>query len=67
MIACFAETFSDVPGQKYDAAREELQTLVKARLSLIDLRMRLVSQSEHALHNRRLIHRSKRYRRRLTL
>src|SRR5580658_7183382 len=26
----------------------ELQTLVKARLSLIDVRMRLVSQSEHA-------------------
>jgi transposase len=48
MIAWFAETFSDAPGQKYDAAREELQTLVKARLSLIDLRMRLVSQSEHA-------------------
>jgi transposase len=48
MIAWFAETFSDAPAQKYDAAREELQTLVKARLSLIDLRMRLVSQSEHA-------------------
>src|ERR1700758_1428545 len=48
MIAWFAETFSDAPGQKYDAAREELQTLVKARLSLIDLRMRLVSQSERA-------------------
>ena len=48
MIAWFAETFSDAPGQKHDAAHEELQTLVKARLSLIDLRMRLVSQSEHA-------------------
>jgi transposase len=48
MIAWFAETFSDAPGQKHDAAREELQTLVKARLSLIDFRMRLVSQSEHA-------------------
>jgi transposase len=48
MIAWFAETFSEAPGQMHDAAREELQTLVKARLSLIDLRMRLVSQSEHA-------------------
>lgn len=48
MIAWFAETFSDAPGQKHDAAQEELQALVKARLSLIDFRMRLVSQSEHA-------------------
>ena len=48
MIAWFAETFSEAPGQTHDAAREELQTLVKARLGLIDLRMRLVSQSEHA-------------------
>lgn len=48
MIAWFAETFSDAPGQKHDAAHEELQALVKARSSLIDIRMRLVSQSEHA-------------------
>src|SRR5215471_14558816 len=48
MIAWFAETFSEAPSQVHDAALEELQTLVKARLSLIDLRMRLVSQSEHA-------------------
>jgi transposase len=48
MIAWFAGTFSDAPSQQHDAACEELQTLVKARLSLIDLRMRLVSQSEHA-------------------
>ncbi len=48
MIAWFAETFSEAPSQKHDAAHEELQTLVKARLSLIDVRMRLVSQSEHA-------------------
>jgi transposase len=48
MIAWFAETFSEAPGQTHDAAREELQTLVKARLGLIDFRMRLVSQSEHA-------------------
>jgi transposase len=48
MIAWFAETFSEAPSQKHDTAHEGLQTLVKARLSLIDVRMRLVSQSEHA-------------------
>jgi transposase len=48
MIAWFAETFGEAPSQAYDAAREELQILVKARLGLIDFRMRLVSQSEHA-------------------
>jgi transposase len=48
MIAWFAETFSEAPSQLHDAAREELQALVKARLDLIDFRMRLVSQSEHA-------------------
>jgi transposase len=48
MIAWFAETFSEAPSQKHDAAHEELQSLVKARLSLIDARTRLVSQSEHA-------------------
>lgn len=48
MIAWFAETFSEAPSQIHDAAREELQALVKARLGLIDSRMRLVSRSEHA-------------------
>jgi transposase len=47
MIAWFAETFSTAPSQTHDAAHEE-QILVKARLGLIDFRMRLVSQSEHA-------------------
>jgi transposase len=47
MIAWFAETFSEAPSQTHDAAHEELQTLVKARLDLIDFRMRLVSRSEH--------------------
>src|SRR6201997_2973916 len=48
MIAWFAETFSEAPSRPHDAAQEELQTLAKARLGLIDLRMRLVSQSERA-------------------
>jgi transposase len=41
MIAWFGETFSDRAGQVYDADREELQALVKARLGLINLRIRL--------------------------
>jgi transposase len=49
MIAWFAETFSEAPGQTHDAAREELQTLVKARLALVDLKTRLQSQNEHAV------------------
>jgi transposase len=48
MIAWFGETFSDEPGQVYDADREELQALVKARLGLINLRTRLEAQGEHA-------------------
>ena len=48
MIGWFAETFREAPSQRYDAAREELQALVKARLDLIGYRMSLVSQSEHA-------------------
>ena len=48
MIAWFADTFSEGPAPVYDAAREELQGLVKARLSFIDLRRRVECQSEHA-------------------
>jgi transposase len=48
MIAWFAETFSAAPSQTCDAAHEELQELVKARIGLIDLRTRLQNQSEHA-------------------
>ncbi|SDN98935.1 transposase [Afipia sp. GAS231] len=48
MIAWFAETFSEAPGQVHDAAREELQALVKARLNLVDLKIRLEAQNEHA-------------------
>jgi transposase len=48
MIAWFAETFDEIPGQPRDAAREELQALVKARKALQDQQMRLQSQGEHA-------------------
>jgi transposase len=47
MIAWFAETFDESPGQPRDAAREELQVLVKARKALQDQQMRLQSQREH--------------------
>jgi transposase len=48
MIAWFAATFSEAPGQTDDAEHEELLGLVKARIGLIDLKTRLQSQSEHA-------------------
>ncbi|MGH8336523.1 MAG: IS110 family transposase [Gammaproteobacteria bacterium] len=48
MIAWFAETFSEAPGQMHDAAHEELLALAKARISLVDLKARLQSQNEHA-------------------
>ena len=48
MIAWFAETFSEAPGQAHDAAHEEVLTLVKARMGLVNLKTRLQTQSEHA-------------------
>lgn len=48
MIAWFAETFSEAPGQTHDAAREKLLALAKARISLVDLKARWQSQNEHA-------------------
>jgi transposase len=49
MIGWFAETFSEAPAPAYDAAREELSALVKARQHLVDLKTRLQSQNEHAV------------------
>jgi transposase len=48
LIAWFAETFSEAPGQAHDAAHEELLALVKARIGLVNLKSRLQNQSEHA-------------------
>jgi transposase len=48
MIAWFAETFSQAPGQISDAAREELAALAKARKALVDIKIRLQAQNEHA-------------------
>src|ERR1700716_1980267 len=49
MIAWFAETFDKAPGQAYDAAREELQKLVRARQGLLDYQTRVQNQDEHAV------------------
>ena len=46
MIAWFAETFSQVPGQTYDAAREELAQIVNARQALIELQTKLQNRNE---------------------
>jgi len=48
MIAWFAETFSQAPGQIPDASREELAGLAKARKALMDVKIRLQAQNEHA-------------------
>src|SRR5260221_738925 len=48
MIAWFAETFTDAPGQAYDAAREKLVQIVNARQGLLDLQTSLQNSGEHA-------------------
>jgi transposase len=48
MIAWFAETFPDAPGQTYDAAREKLVQIVNARQRLLDLQTSLQNSSEHS-------------------
>ena len=47
MIAWFAETFSEAPGQLHDAAREELQQLVNARQGLLDIQTDIQNRGEH--------------------
>src|ERR1700726_3926024 len=48
MIAWFAETFGEAPGQAYDAAREKLSQIVNARQGLLDLQTNLQNRGEHA-------------------
>jgi len=48
MIAWFAETFREAAAQMHDAAHEELQGLVKARVAVVDLKRRLQARNEHA-------------------
>ena len=48
MIAWFAETFREAPGQPHDAAREELQKLVGARQGLLEIQTKIQNREEHA-------------------
>jgi transposase len=48
MIAWFAETFGQVPGQLHDAEREKLVQIVNARQGLLDLQTTLQNRSEHS-------------------
>ncbi|MDR3489334.1 MAG: hypothetical protein P4M05_31110 [Bradyrhizobium sp.] len=48
MIAWFAETFSQAPGQIPGAAREELAGLAKARKALMDVKIRLQAHCRDA-------------------
>ena len=48
MIAWFAETFPDAPGQVHDAAREKLAQIVNARQGLLELQTSLLNRSEHS-------------------
>lgn len=48
MIAWFAETFGEAPGQASDAAREKLAQIVNARQCLLDLQTRMQNRSEHS-------------------
>jgi transposase len=49
MIAWFAETFDQAPGQAYDAAREELAQIVHARQALLEQQTRMQNRREHAV------------------
>jgi transposase len=49
MIAWFAETFSQAPGQAYDAEREKLAQIVNARQSLLEMQTTLQNRSKHAV------------------
>lgn len=49
MIAWFAETFNEAPGQVYDAAREKLHQMVNARQAMKEMQTKLINQGEHKL------------------
>ncbi len=48
MIAWFAETFTEAPGQAYDAAREKLLQIVNARHGLLEVQTKLQNRGEHS-------------------
>jgi transposase len=49
MIAWFAETFQEAPGQNHDEKREQLRQMVTARQTLLDLRTALQNKGEHSV------------------
>jgi transposase len=49
MIAWFAETFDEAPGQVYDVAREKLHQMVNARQAMKEMQTKLTNQGEHKL------------------
>lgn len=49
MIAWFADTFQEAPGQDHDAEREQLRQLVHARQTLLDLQTALQNRCEHSV------------------
>jgi len=48
MIAWFADTFQEAPGQGYDEEREQLRQMVTARQTLLDLQTALQNKGEHS-------------------
>ena len=48
MIAWFAETFGEAPGQAYDAVRERLVQIVNARHGLLELQTKLRNMCEQS-------------------
>jgi transposase len=49
MIAWFAETFGEAPAQTYDAERERLVQIVRARQGLLEMQTDLQNRSEHSV------------------
>ena len=49
MIAWFAETFVEAPGQAYDAAREKLVQMVYARQGLLEQQTKIKNRSGHSV------------------
>lgn len=49
MIAWFADTFQEAPGQDHDEEREQLRQMVTARQTLLDLQTALQNKGEHSV------------------
>jgi transposase len=49
MIAWFADTFQEAPGQDHDDDREQLRQMVTARQTLLDLQTALQNKDEHSV------------------